>query len=41
VVEGDLGDAEGPETIGFSHGDLGLVVEAFDDAAGELFLARK
>jgi hypothetical protein len=38
VVEGDLGDAEGAETMGSSHGDLGLVVEALDDAAREHFL---
>jgi hypothetical protein len=37
VVEGDFGDAEGSESVGFSHGELGLVVEALDDAAGELF----
>ena len=37
MVEGDFGDAEGAESIGFSHGELGLVVKALDDAAGELF----
>jgi hypothetical protein len=41
VIQGDLGDAEGSETIGFSHGDLCLVVHALDDAAGELFFGAK
>src|SRR5215471_10043252 len=41
VVEGDFGDAEGAESVGFSHGELGLVVEALDDAAGELFFGAK
>ena len=35
MIEGDLGDAEG--AVSFSHGDLGLVVEALDDAAGKTF----
>jgi hypothetical protein len=29
------------ETVGFSHRDFGLVVEALDDPTGELFFARK
>src|SRR6202049_5260582 len=37
VVEGDFGDAEGAESVGFSHSEFGFVVEALDDAAGELF----
>jgi hypothetical protein len=36
LVKGDFGDAEGAESAGFSHGELGLVVEALDAAAGEL-----
>ena len=41
MVEGNLGDAEGAETIGSSHGDLGLVVEALDDAAREHFFGAE
>src|SRR5260370_32418252 len=37
MIEGDFGDAEGSEAVGFSHGQFGLVVEALDDSAGELF----
>ena len=37
MIQGDFGDVEGAESIGFSHGEFGFVVEALDDAAGELF----
>ena len=36
MIKGDFSDAEGAESVSFSHGELGLVVEALDDAAGEL-----
>ena len=36
MVESDFSDTEGAESVGFSHRELGLVVEALDDAAGEL-----
>ena len=35
MIEGDLDGAEGAETIGSSGGELGLVVEALDGAAGD------
>ena len=41
MIKGDFSDAEGAESVSFSHGELGLVVEALDDAAGELFLGMK
>jgi hypothetical protein len=41
MVQGHLSDVESPVFIGFSHRDLGLVVEAFYDGAREHFLARK
>jgi hypothetical protein len=41
MIKGDFSDAEGAESVSLSHGELGLVVEALDDAAGELFLGMK
>jgi hypothetical protein len=38
VIEGEFEDAIGAKTVGFSHGDFGLVVQTFDDSAGEQFL---
>src|SRR3990170_8408569 len=35
MIEGDFDSAEGAETIGSSGGELGLVVEALDGAAGD------
>ena len=41
MIEGEFEDAVGAKTVGFSHGDFGLVVQAFDDAAGEQFLSAE
>lgn len=38
VVESQFSDSEGSESVGFSHGDFGLVVEALDYPAGEQLL---
>src|SRR3989338_152092 len=35
MIAGDVDGAEGAETIGSSGGELGLVVEALDGAAGD------
>jgi hypothetical protein len=32
MIERDFHDVEGPEAVGFSHGQFGLVVEALDNA---------
>ena len=36
AIQGEFSDAERPVAIGFSQSDFGLVVQALDDAAGEL-----
>ena len=36
MIEREFQDAEGTKAIGSSHGNFGLVVQPFDDAAGEL-----
>ena len=36
VIQRYFRDMEGAETVGFSHGQFGLVVEPLDHAAGEL-----
>ena len=43
VIQRGFRHMEGAETVGFSHGQFGLVVETLDDAAGgnALVLARK
>jgi hypothetical protein len=38
VIEGEFQNAEGAEAVGFSHGEFGLVVQALNDAAGDLLL---
>jgi hypothetical protein len=39
VIESEFENSEGTEAVGFSHGDFSFVVEALDNAAGELFLS--
>ena len=39
MIKRDFRRSEGSEAVGFSHGYFGFVVQALDDAAGEL-LAR-
>jgi hypothetical protein len=39
VIEAEFEDAIGAKTVGFSHGDFGLVVQTLDDAAREQFLS--
>jgi hypothetical protein len=39
VIEGEFKSAEGAETISFSHGDFGLVVQTLDDATGKQLLS--
>jgi len=41
VIQGRFGNSEGAEAVGFSDSNFDLVVEAFDDAAGKLFLRPK
>ena len=41
MVEGDFSDAEGAESVSFSHGELGLVVEASTTPLENCFLAWK
>ena len=36
MIQGDFGDVEGTEPVGFSHGQFGLVVQTLDHTAGEL-----
>ena len=36
MIQSEFDDGEGSESISFSHRQLGLVVQALDDAAGEL-----
>jgi len=38
VIECEFKNSEGSKSVGFSHGDFGLVVEAFHDPAGNQFL---
>jgi hypothetical protein len=38
VIQGQFSDPEGAEAVGFSHSNFGLVVQAFDYAAGEELL---
>ena len=37
MIESEFEDSEGAQAVGFFHGDFGFVVEALDNAAGELF----
>ena len=39
MIESEFEDAEGAKAIGFSHGDFGLVVQAFHNAAGNQLLS--
>ena len=41
MIERQFGDAEGSETVGFSHSDFCFVVQTLDYAAGELFPGAK
>src|SRR5450759_3756180 len=41
MIEGQFGDSEGAESVGFSHSDLCFVVQALDYTAGELFPGAK
>ena len=41
MIEGEFGDSEGSEPVGFSHSDFGFVVEPLDYAAGKLFSGAK
>jgi hypothetical protein len=41
VIEGEFEDAIGTKTIGFSHGDFGLVVQTLHDSAGNEFLSAE
>src|SRR5208283_5420238 len=40
-VQGDFRDVEGAETVRFSHGQFGLVVQTLHHAAGELLLGAE
>jgi len=35
VIEGQFQGSVGAKTVGFSHGDFGLVIQALDDATGD------
>ena len=37
MIEGQFGDSERSEAVGFPHSDFCFVVEPLDYAAGELF----
>ena len=39
VIKGEFKATERAKTVGFSHSDFGLVVQALDDAAGEQLLS--
>jgi hypothetical protein len=41
VIECKFEAAEGAETVGFSHGDLSLVVQALDNSAGKQLLGSE
>ena len=41
VIQGEFSDFEGSKPVGFSHGHFDLVVEALDNAAGELLFGPK
>ncbi len=41
MIECEFEDAEGAESIGFSHGDFGFVVQALDNAAGKQLLGTE
>src|ERR1700730_13117500 len=41
VIQGKFDNGESSESIGFSHCQFGLVVQAFDDAAGELLFGSE
>src|ERR1041384_7572021 len=41
MIEGKFKDAVGAKSVGFSHGDFGLVVQALDDSAREQFLSTE
>ncbi len=41
MIEREFCDSEGSEAIGFSHGDFRLVIQSFDDAAGEGFASTE
>jgi hypothetical protein len=41
MIQGDFCDMEGAEVVGFSHRQFGLVVEALNDAAGELLFGTE
>ena len=38
MLKSKFEDSEGPEAVRSSHGDLGFVVEPFDNTAGELLM---
>jgi hypothetical protein len=39
VIPHQFKAAECAEAVGFSHGDFGLIVQTFDNAAGDRFLS--
>ena len=41
MIEGEFEDAEGAESVGFSHSDFGFVVQALDNAAGKQLLGAE
>ena len=41
MIENEFKDAISAKTVGFSHGDFGLVVQTFDDTAGKQFLSAE
>ncbi len=41
VIQGEFGDSEGAKPVGFSHGYFDLVVQALDNATGELLFCTK
>ena len=41
MIQGDFGDVEGAEPIGFSHGEFGFVVQPLDHTAGELLFGAE
>ena len=41
MIQGDFGDVEGAEPIGFSHGEFGFVVQPCDHTAGELLFGAE
>ena len=41
MIERKFEAAEGAETVGFSHSDFSLVVQALDDTAGKQLLSAE